>query len=138
MRHDWFLQGLAEGTFAASLGFPVGVIFGCDPSICFLSGLVLAFLPPLLLGPFANDFAGDDGAGYHPNLAARILNPHEHVRCLAAVLGLFTMLSIPIGILSGLQGRALAFAILGCGALLCVVMSALLAWLMGRNKPSSK
>ncbi len=138
MRHDWFAQGLAEGILAASLGFPVGVICGWDPAICFLSGLVLAFLPPLLLGPFATDFAGDGGATYHPNLAARVLNPHEHIRCLAAVLGLFTLMSFPVGMLSGLQGRALAFAILGCGALLCVVISGLLAWLMGRKRRSSK
>jgi hypothetical protein len=136
MRDNFLLIELVECMLGATLGFPAAAILGYDPRLGFVLGLVIVIVPSMLLGHLASDFACDGTLS--PNLAARLLNPLEYIRAMAAGIGFLAMLSLPIGMLLGFRGRSLAIFGLASGVLLCGVLSGLLAIIMRPKKQNAK
>lgn len=132
MRDIFLVIELAESVLAASLGFPLAAILGCDPRVGFLAGLAILIVPWIVLGRLASDFTRE--GKYSPNVAARLLHALEYVRAMAAGIGLLAMLSLPVGILLRLRGRPLALFVLGSGVLFSAVLSGLPAIIMRPEK----
>jgi hypothetical protein len=100
----------------------------------------LLYVPTAVLAPFASDFARDEQGQVciRPNRAARVGHVLEDIRMHACVIGLLSILSFPVGILVGLQGRLLAVVVLVTGILVYGVMESIFRFVAACRKRRSK